>query len=233
LKQSNVSERSVNLEKELKLLQMMQGSSYIVQCYGHTNFDNNVYVVMERAPYGSLHDILFDDEVQSYLDSELGARLMLQWMFEIVSGLAHMHRFSVRHGDIKPLNVLVFEGLQVKLADLGFSLRTCAQASLENTFAPMVVSSHSESKLDLSVSRYSGSLMNGGGTIGFMAPETTFTLASDIYSFGITCVVIVLQCNVNGVQDALRRAARWWNQQTNDEAAIQLIDRTMFSTATT
>jgi serine/threonine protein kinase len=113
----------------------------------------------------------------------------------------------------------------VKLADLGFSLRTCAQASLENTFAPMVVSSHSESKLDLSVSRYSGSLMNGGGTIGFMAPETTFTLASDIYSFGITCVVIVLQCNVNGVQDALRRAARWWNQQTNDEAAIQLIER--------
>lgn len=50
-------------------------------------------------------------------------------MYQIVAGLASLHENRVMHRDIKPQNVLIGEGHEVKLADFGlaklFSLSDC------------------------------------------------------------------------------------------------------------
>ena len=42
-------------------------------------------------------------------------------IFQIVSGLAHMHKNGFFHRDLKPENILLFENNIVKLSDFGCS----------------------------------------------------------------------------------------------------------------
>ncbi len=79
---------------------------------------------MEASPYGDLGDVIRDNIVRSYLDSKQGLGLLLRWMYEVASGLEYMHRLFVRHGDLKPANILVFDNLHAKIADLGWSKKS-------------------------------------------------------------------------------------------------------------
>lgn len=97
------------------------------------------------------------------LDARLTRRLARQNALEIadglLAGLSEAHRQKIVHCDIKPENVLLFPGGQVKLGDFG--LARLALRSLD---------------------------ASGSGTVGFMAPEQALgrpTLRSDVFSAGL------------------------------------------------
>ncbi len=111
----------IHLESELRHLQLLQDSLYIVKCLGHTMIANELYLIMEGAVYGDLSKLITNTAMIRYLEQPYGIKLILQWMIEMMDGIRHMHRVFVRHGDLKPQNILVFDNLHVKLADLGLS----------------------------------------------------------------------------------------------------------------
>jgi serine/threonine protein kinase len=106
-----------------------------------------------------------------------------------------MHRFYVIHGDVKPLNVLVFEGLHVKLADLGLSRKTIqamkrGKPYVERNTDNIANSANEDSSYDSSTTDAAG------GTLDYMAPELRFgdrcSFSSDIFSLGMTCIHLIL-----------------------------------------
>jgi hypothetical protein len=225
LKKPNSDTNLAYLVEEWKLLQLFQGCPSIVQCYGHTKLDDDIYVVMELACYGDLLNLLDADFIENYLNSIQGPGLILQWMLEIANGLAEMHRYYIRHGDIKPLNILVFEGLHVKLADLGYSKRT--QYASQETSSERISYSADGTVNSVDLLRASASNM-GGGTQGYIAPEQPRTVASDLYSFGVLCLHIVpLRLpSFTAVARAFQDAANWWKERCPEgEAVMELIER--------
>jgi serine/threonine protein kinase len=197
LKRFHGNENNIlSLEGELCHLKLFRKSDYVVQCLGHTKIQNEVYLVMEGAPYGDLNTILLQPSVRSYLNSSSGLHLIYQWIDGILRGIYHMHRVFVQHCDIKPHNVLVFDGLHVKLADLGLSRKAKHVNSDFNEsegFMNKVVLPH---KIQ-SISGSSSSSNMMIGTLQYMAPELrmggSVTWQSDMFSFGMTCVHIINQ----------------------------------------
>ncbi len=116
------------LQEEFLYLQLFTECPYIIQCYGHTMIDNHHYIVMDAAQYGDLHTLTITQRqcnkpliLRQYLDKVSGLSLLLRWMYEISVGIAFMHEFYIRHGDIKPHNILLCNELHVKLIDMGYS----------------------------------------------------------------------------------------------------------------
>ncbi len=189
LKKCTKSETSndVILQQELLHLQIMRGSPFIVQYFGHAMVDRDLYVAMEAAPHGHLAKVLTC--THSPPSTALSLALMLRWMYEIASGIYYMHRIFIQHGDIKPLNVLLFDGLHVKLADFGWTrkARFAIDGDIQTWGVPV--------SRDMGLTN---TTQSGGGTFVYMAPEVRHSfrpsVESDIFSFGMTCIHIINGC---------------------------------------
>ena len=157
------------------------------------------FVVMELAPYGSLKTVLLN--VRAAVDNQtmkpLPLSLLIKWMMEIALAIQDMHMVSLKHLDVKPDNILVFDGLHVKLSDLGLTKQhdhieeeDSRESTIEGLDAEEDVR-HREKMMAIASSMSSMSVTSFTGTRGYCAPETKQTLASDIFSFGMTCVHIL------------------------------------------
>lgn len=62
-----------------------------------------------------------DARAQMAIISSLDVQWRLQSLHDIATGLEQLHRSDIRHQDLKPSNVLVFERILSKLADVGRS----------------------------------------------------------------------------------------------------------------
>lgn len=60
----------------------------------------------------------------------------LSMLHQIAAGIDQLHRAKIAHQDIKPSNVLVFEGSHNKIADLGRAVREGSSAPHENLSIP-------------------------------------------------------------------------------------------------
>jgi serine/threonine protein kinase len=104
------------------------------------------YLIMERAVGQSLFE---------HRDYELGAVLGI--FRQVCTALEHMHHVGFVHADLKPQNILVDEGLKVKLIDFGFA-------------AP----------IGMALGSYKG-------TFGYLAPEQAggrLTEQTDVFNLG-------------------------------------------------
>lgn len=97
------------------------------------------------------------------LDDRLRRRMSLETSLnfaeQILSGAAYAHRQRIVHCDIKPENVILFDGQHVRLADFGIA--KVSQRTLQGS---------------------------GTGTVGYMAPEQAMgrpSLKSDVFSIGL------------------------------------------------
>ncbi|OGF63588.1 MAG: hypothetical protein A2Y62_06605 [Candidatus Fischerbacteria bacterium RBG_13_37_8] len=125
----------------------------IVKLYSAEKQDNIFFIVMEYVDGHSLEDILIEK-----------GRLLLEESIiiikQVASGVDYAHLQNIIHRDLRPANVLIEKGKQIRIADFGIS------KLLENVhFAKTII-----------------------GTPPYMAPEhfegkTVF--ASDIYSMGV------------------------------------------------
>ncbi len=231
------------LDEMLKLL-FLSTSESILHCYGHTilptplpTIDGNLhfspvifsplrgmtpFVVMELAPYGDLHSLLHfmtqDNTAVGIENKPLPLSVLIQCMLDITKGIRDMHMFSLKHRDIKPKNILVFQNLKVKLSDFGLTkYHTDSQVEYSNGTDDIdddmlehiqgnselsMTSAHTDGEsLDSLVLTTSAVGTDGDhttcvtstivGTHGYVAPDRVQTMASDIFSLGITFIHIV------------------------------------------
>jgi eukaryotic-like serine/threonine-protein kinase len=122
---------------------------------------DQLYIVMEYVPGRSLDHVLEDR-------GPLAAAEVVDYMAQAALGLAHAHERGIVHRDVKPSNLLLSDGGQVKVLDLGLSalMEADSRASFA-TAAGLIV-----------------------GTANYMSPEqavsTTVDGRSDLFSLGCT-----------------------------------------------
>ena len=144
----------------------------VLSCYGFAHEPDRTLMVF--APYGSLWDLLRDDETYPSFPFVLS----LCWVKDVCSAVSHMYDKGVKHKDLKAENMLVYaypDRLIAKLCDFGFARQSSATMSYA-----------------------------GGGTASFEAPEVRATgnasFASDVFSAGMTAVQILMRATPGRVE---------------------------------
>lgn len=109
------------------------------------------------------HFVIISPLGEQTLDDRLSKRMAFETSFDIItqllSAVAHAHEEGVIHCDIKPENILLFDGPRVRLTDFGIA--KAAQKTITGS---------------------------GTGTVGYMAPEQAMgkpSSRSDVFSIGL------------------------------------------------
>lgn len=135
--------------KEVSLLESADNHANVIRYFYKEVTESFLFIALELCP-ASLSDIIEKPHEFQELSAQLKPKKAL---FQIASGLQHLHSLSIVHRDIKPQNILVSQtaGGQLKmlLSDFGLSKRLdgVAQTSFSQT------------------------VNNPGGTFGWRAPE--------------------------------------------------------------
>ncbi|KAG9072188.1 Cell division control protein 2 [Linnemannia hyalina] len=92
----------------------------IIAYISHFHYRDLLHMVLELASH--VGHVCFN-EMKSLHDAIVHRRIdkttFLEYTMMMAAGVAHLHRNSILHGDIKPANILITEQNVVKLADLG------------------------------------------------------------------------------------------------------------------
>lgn len=130
------------------------------------SLDHPGILPIKNASFVEGHFVIASPLGRETLADRLGRRLSprraLEYTEQLLEAVAYAHRQRVVHCDIKPENVILFEGDRLRLADFG----TAKLAQRANARLP-------------------GS---GTGTIGYLAPEQAFgrpSAASDVFALGL------------------------------------------------
>eukprot|EP01087_Luapelamoeba_hula_P003159 TRINITY_DN1296_c2_g1_i1.p1 TRINITY_DN1296_c2_g1~~TRINITY_DN1296_c2_g1_i1.p1 ORF type:complete len:955 (-),score=151.91 TRINITY_DN1296_c2_g1_i1:65-2929(-) len=116
-------------------------------------------IVTEFCAHGSLHDFLIKKK------RRLPNVFLIKMARDIASGILHLHREKIIHRDIATRNVLVFENLNVCIADFGLARILESENAVQKTQTNM-------------------------GPVRWMAPECMlareYSEASDAFAYGVT-----------------------------------------------
>ncbi|MCL7040236.1 hypothetical protein MKW94_015670 [Papaver nudicaule] len=140
----------------------------LVQLHGWCRMKDELLLVYDHVPNGSLDDMLFSNNQQKTLNWEQ--------RYEILIGVAHallyLHEeceHQIVHRDVKPSNILIDADLNPKLGDFGLAR----------------ISGHTINKQTTHIV----------GTLGYLAPELTktgkATTSTDVYGYGALMLEVV------------------------------------------
>ena len=95
---------------------LLARNRHVTRFFGMTQDSfGRFYTATEYAPFGSLADAL-----KNHLERK-DSRLLLRWAIHLIRGLQYLHYKSILHLNVKPQNVLMFEGNVVKICDYDLS----------------------------------------------------------------------------------------------------------------
>lgn len=107
---------------EARTLKLLNEShdTFLPKFYSAWQENGFLYMLVEYAEYGSVHDI-----IQKHGSRKLRVPDGFLWwtMHDVLQGLQAIHAAEHVHLDIKPANLLIFQGWVVKLSDFGMSTR--------------------------------------------------------------------------------------------------------------
>ena len=157
---SSRPDRVIRFEAEGRLLQAVGGRSGLISCLAV--LDDPPALVLEYLGSGSLRDRI--EAERAGLPIAEGCRIVAR----VAVAVAWLHRNDIIHRDVKPSNVLLGEGGEVRLIDLGVAASGRPPRGMPDGFVEEEV-----------------------GTLGFAAPEllrspATATVAVDVYGLGST-----------------------------------------------
>jgi tRNA A-37 threonylcarbamoyl transferase component Bud32 len=154
----------------------------IVKLHGACTVQPHFALVMEYAPFGSLHDLLHLPDTQFRISQELNLRVRIQILQDFATAIRHLHGRSIYHGDVTTSNMLVFDDHRVKLCDFGLSKRHSSQSPA------------------------SGRARHSDGTEGLQAPEicdnttAAYTYKTDVFGYGTVMYEIITGTMLKGQQ---------------------------------
>lgn len=162
-------------------------NNHIIRLYEIYQSPEKLYLVLERAPCGSLEEFLY---VRGRM-SELGAKRVTR---QLLDGLAYLHKVGVVHCDLKPANILfsdIDQGSEALLADDGEGANgtrgqpavpraraSVPPASLRGLVVKICDFGHTRKVPDCRYYKFTGDInkipfhmFKHTGTEGFVAPE--------------------------------------------------------------
>ena len=167
-----------------------------------TIYAAGVLDVDEPLPFVAM-ELLLGSSLESYVDEALSVpwRRVLSWARQAAAALDEIHRAGVVHLDLKPANLFVPEGGNLKVLDFGIARQAMSTAASQ-AIAPSSQSPEEMSTAAFMVRRQEESgpqaTLRGAtsrtvvGTPGFMAPEifedAEATCASDAYALAAVIV---------------------------------------------
>ncbi|XP_044130768.1 receptor-interacting serine/threonine-protein kinase 3 [Bufo gargarizans] len=161
----NISQGLTDLCSEAEKMNSASASPFIIRLYGilKENLHGIPGIVMEYMENGSLYTLM--ERV-----NPIPWALKFRFIYEVTLGMNWLHNLStpLLHLDLKTKNVLVDEGLHIKISDFGLSKYTSGPEDCNGV----------------------------GGTLEYMPPEAFQegyqpSASTDVYSFAILTVVVL------------------------------------------
>ncbi|XP_044738754.1 aurora kinase C-like [Chrysoperla carnea] len=94
----------------------------ILPIYTWFHDERRIYLVLQFAAYGELYGIIQRSAIQ-----RLNDHFAAKYTYQVADALHYCHLNHVIHRDIKPENLLLTYDGNVKLADFGWSIRSCSR----------------------------------------------------------------------------------------------------------
>jgi serine/threonine-protein kinase len=178
--------------KEAQILARLAASQpALVTIHELIQEERGLFIVMEYVSGNTLETML------SNSPGPVEPKAVLQILWRLAGGLHAVHSVGVIHRDIKPGNILVGEGLKVKIADFGVAAMSDGQTSMAL------------------------------GTTKYMAPELygqkTVDARADMYSLGFIAYEMLLgrakfnEVFAEVVRDKHSEALRWMKWHGNEQ----------------
>lgn len=119
------SSASVEFQCEIKALEAVAGTPYVVRIHGsETNRTGQMKVFLEYCSRGELYAVV--DKIGAM--PETVARIYAKQLWAAISGI---HAKGVAHRDLKPENMLLAEDWSLRVADFGFATTGDVQLSTQ------------------------------------------------------------------------------------------------------
>jgi serine/threonine protein kinase len=103
-----------HFEREVTLLSCLD-SPYVVKLYNCLHDDQLIYLVTEYCELGTMDSVI----LRPSGCGEVHAAYFVQ---QLLHGICYLHSRGFAHRDLKPQNILVSTGFNLKLADFGFGI---------------------------------------------------------------------------------------------------------------
>jgi len=139
--------------KEVQLLQESDDHPNVIRYFARETTDKFMYIAIELC-IASLQDIIEKQHIDVY--SKIRAEIKPEkLLYQIISGIQHLHSLKIVHRDIKPQNILI-------------------AAPKKNQKHPRVLISDFGlcKKLEDNQSSFNSTIHMGAGTVGWRAPES-------------------------------------------------------------